>query len=589
LTAGLTDYAGAFGARGKRMKRCEITLGLLLGGLLATGAAAAGEPGPKPPAEPGPKPKAAAEPAPAPAPAPAPKAPAEPAPPAKAPVAPVPAAAQAADARAFVRELYKGLESGRGGVLRLGAMIDPELLFEEALRGLSSRPPEVWLAGARKRVAGSVLGMAGELFPSSFLVANARVVGSGKSKSGAEVVSVRFYRLSRNMGEHPGAWHQVHVVRTPAGWRISNIDQMDSGQRLSDLTIARLTDPRAEKLPLPGGAPLANLAVKTLAAGLLAAVVLGLAAYLLLVRPAAGKPGRGKLLLLMWVVILGPALTGAGFFFSGLMEHMDRGSALEEFKRRGKSLRGSAQAEALIGEARRMEAQGNRDLARQAYAQAMGACKEALSPEGWRQSRWGHMVRARVLVAAGDRGAEAFLRALTSEKMDPPMPSAHLELAVLYQRQRRWSEAGRATVEFAKQIGEDAFLLCRAAQQFAQGGDFKNADGLLEAAERAQDFDNPKNSADFDHLMVLSRAAVRAKEKRGKDTVADFRLVLGPFRKDPVNFHNMGMQLLMMARSRQFQPLHRDKDFLEFVGQLHGEIKKIRERLQKSRPGGGKN
>jgi tetratricopeptide (TPR) repeat protein len=214
----------------------------------------------------------------------------------------------------------------------------------------------------------------------------------------------------------------------------------------------------------------------------------------------------------------------------------------------------------------------------------MGYCKSA--EDVWPKNRGIMFVRARLLASTGDkRSAEEYFQALTSEEMRPPMPAAHLEAARFYERSGKWREAAANMITFVNLVGEDAFALCRAAQYAAQANDIKTAEELLKRARKAQAFDDPRNREDFDHIMILARAAVRARQKRAKEVVADFKLLLRRFSRDPQNFFNMGAQIIQMSRSRQFQPVAKEKEFVDFMNWLQNTMQQL---LQRFRSGGGR-
>jgi hypothetical protein len=293
----------------------------------------------------------------------------------------------------------------------------------------------------------------------------------------------------------------------------------------------------------------------------------------------------------MWLVIAGPALAGTITFFSGLMDHLGRDGAIEEFARRGRSRRLTGEARHRLRQAGVTEVQGNVQQAQQLRREALSYCEGALASDAWRQNRPAMLLQGRIWVEAGDRRAEDYLKALAGFS-DPAMPGALLELASLYASDGRTREAAETLVRFAGAVGEDAFNYCRAAKYAARAGDRGSADQLLERARAAQAFDDPE-SADFDHVLVLARAGVRAQQKRGKDVVEDLKRSLQPYSRDPAEFFEMGRQILQLAGSRQFQPVHDDEEFRDFIKWLQGRLQEILQRMRggaqrtPGAPGGG--
>ncbi len=493
----------------------------------------------------------------------------------EAPFAKVPAPAPAAsskEAGEFVAELYEALSSPRPDLNRLAAAIDPGLLLARATEGLSSRPPEVWSSAARVRLAKGTSSIVAAAFPPGVIAIAPRVVGSVRGAGGLTVVTVRFYRIDMRRRSQSPAWHQVYVTRTPAGWRLADIDQLDTGDRLSYTAIQRLTDPQEEKLPRGGNGPVVMLLLRTLLAGVLIAVVLGLVMYFALVRPAGEEPKRRPRVLVMWVTILTPLLVGGVLFLSGLMEHMDRDAAVDEFQKRSKSLELTGQAEAAIAEVMR---QNNPKLAQQFYAQTLRKLELALTAQQWANRR-AQLIKIKVLVSAGDQaGAEADLKVLASEEMDPPMPGARLELAQIYQRSKKWREAGEVLVGFGKVVGSDALVYCNAAQCFALAGDFAKAERMIKLAEGAQTFDNPRNLAEFDGTLLLSRAAVRAANKRVKEVIADFKTFLAPCERDPKLWMRKIQELDANLRTGQFNAVLKEPEFRNYMGEIQKKINAI--------------
>jgi tetratricopeptide (TPR) repeat protein len=484
------------------------------------------------------------------------------------PAVPAPAASPR-EAGEFVAELYRALESQNPDLNRLVAAIDPELLLARATEGLSSRPPDAWSSAARLRLAKEAPSLIGAVFPMGVIAISPRVVGSAKGPAGLTVVTVRFYRIDVHRRSQRPAWHQVYVARTPAGWRLADIDQLSTGDRLSYTAIQKLTDPQEEKLPREGGGPVVMLLLRTLLAGVLIAVVLGLVMYFALVRPAGETPGRRPRVLVMWVTILAPLLVGGVLFLSGLMEHMDRDSAVDEFQKRSKSLALTGEAEAAVTEAVR---QNSPNLARQFYGQALRKLELALTAQQWANRR-AQLTKIKVLISAGDRaGAEADLKILASDEMDPPMPAARLELSQLYQRSKKWPEAGRTLVGFGKAVGSDALVYCNAAQCFALARDFTNAERMIKLAEEAQKFDNPKDLAEFDGTLLLSRAAVRAANKRVTEVIADFRIFLAPYEDNPRAWVSKVQELDGNLRRGQFNAILKEPEFRKYMGEIQKKI-----------------
>ncbi len=508
-----------------------------------------------------------------------------------APVVKVPAVApkaggQAGDAGEFVRGLYKTLESRRPDLERLAAAVDPELLLGRAMTGLSSRPPEVWTLAARVRLAKETHRLVGKIFPRGVIVVAPTVVSArAQEGSGLTVVTVRFYRIDMNRSSQRPVWHQVHIARKSAGWRVADIDQMDSGNMLSYLAISRLTDLEQEKLPREGGAPVVALFAKTLLAGLLAALLLGLVIYFALVRSAGDEPRRRPRVLIMWVAILGSIIVGAVLFLSGLMEHMDRDAAIDEFQQRSQSLMFTADAEKMIIEAR---SQNNQQLAEQFLGQALRRLERALTSQQW-ANRQAQMTKVRVLALGGDKGAaESQLKVLASEAMDPPMPAAHLELAQLQQRSKKWAEAGQSLMGFVKAVGPDAHVYCQAAQCFALARQVKNAEQMLKLARETQEFDNPNKQGAYDGTLILGRAAVRASQKRVDDVIADFNLFLAPYeggRTDPRIWVQKCMEIAGNLRSGQFDAVTRDPKFVAYMKTLQARMNAIMKKYQPPRGG----
>jgi len=510
-------------------------------------------------------------------------------------VAPVPApgvspatsgsGAVAGDAGEFVRELYKALESRRPDLERVAAAVDPDLLLERATTGLSSRPPRSWALEARVRLSRETLKLLSEIFPFGVIVVAPTVIGVRPQKgSDLTVVTVRFHRVDMQQGSRP-VWHQVYVGRKPAGWRVADIDRLETGEMLSYLAISRLTDPQQEALPREGSGPVAALFARTLMAGLLAALIFGLVVYFALVRPAGDDSGRRPRVLLMWAAILGSIIVGAVLFLSGLMEHMDRDAAIDEFQQRSQSLQFTADAEKLIAEARR---QNNQQLADQFRKQALLKLERALTSQQWANRR-AQVTKIRLLALLGDRGsAEAQLEVLAGKDMDPPMPAAHLQLARLQQRSKQWTEAGRSLVGFTEAVGPDAHVYVEAAQCFALARQFKNAERMLALAADTQEFDNYQNQDAYDGTLILGRAAVRAAQKRVDDVIVDLKLFLAPYetkKTDPRIWAQKVMELSGNLRGGQFNAIMRDAKFRTYLNGLQKRLNEIMKKYQA--PSGG--
>ncbi len=578
---------------------------IALAGLLLAGAALAGEPGgasgapeetptaSQVPAAQAPTPSPTPSPAPTPAPAPA----GEPPFVGKAPMPGSVAPAVSVEPGPLVLRFYKALEGPRRDFRPIGGAIDPGKLLARAVERLEDRLPGVWMQAARERLGGAteMMNAAGAILPSGAMLIKPRLIGTRDLPGGGALVTVRFYAVSQRGGPQT-VWHRVLLSGGPSDWRVADIEVLDTGERLSYLTVSQLTDPGQEQLPRESGAGVAVLLATSLLPGLLAALVLGLLVYFLMVRPRSEEAGRTGPVLLMWVLIVVPALTGTVLFFSGLMDHLDRDSAVEEFNRRGNSRRATGEAETRMRQAQLMESQGNTAEAGRRYAEALLFLDErALAPDGWPQNRRAMVLRARVLsgrerLMGNDAGKEAteYVNALAKLK-DPPLPAASYMLSDLAKRKGDWAGAARALLAFMEFTGEDAFLLCRAAQYFAEARDRASAEKMLERARKAQNFGNARDEDEFDHIMLFARAAVRAQSGRSKEVVADFKRILEPFRNDVRNYFQIGYQVLQVAISDQFKPLRNDPEFQKFVKALKTQLEEIRKRYSAPQPAPGGN
>lgn len=545
------------------------------------------KPAPAPKAEPKPKAKPVPAPAPekpAPAPAPAPEKPAPAPAPATSSGADVPTAISD-DPGAFVEMLYKRLEGQRRDDRLLVLALDPGLLLERAIAGLPTRPPKVWMAAARKRLAASRTEAIATIFPPEMMVISPRMLGVQSEKPDRALVGVRFYAFHPGTGAGVPVWHQVHLVRSGSGWLLADIDALQGSGRLSDLALILLTDLEQEPLPLEGSGILGSLALKSVVPGLLVALLLGLGTYFVLVRPTAkGKPGRGLKLFLMWIVIVGPLLAGLVLFAAGLMDHLDRNGAVDTVARRGASMRLTTSAQQDLLTAQMLKARRRPNDAQKAFRQAMNSCDRAVAPGAWPDNRAAMLLSGRLLAAVGDRNrreADNYLKALTSPDMQPPMPAAHLLRASFCERHKQWSEAGSATLSFIKLIGEDAFSYVRAAKSFAKAGDFKSADEMLRRAEKIEK---------FDQSMLMDRIEIRATEKRADDVIADIKSMMAPVSKDLGSTLITCQQILGMARDGKFNKLLEDAKFQAYMDGLsktrNGAVSKLLDSAAEHATGG---
>ncbi|MHC4914138.1 MAG: tetratricopeptide repeat protein [Planctomycetota bacterium] len=565
----------------------------VLAGLLLAGVAAAGESAGQAQQ---PQVAPAAAPAPAPAPSPAP----EEQPPfrGKAPMPGSVAPAVAVKPGPLVLRLYKAIEGPRQDFRPLGGTIDAGELLTRAVEGLGDRLPAVWMQATRKRLggAGEMVGAARAIVPARAMIIKPRVTGSRELPDGGALVTVRFYAVSQRGGPQT-VWHQVLLSGGPTDWRIADIEVLETGERLSYLAVSQLTDPGQDELPRESGSGVALLLATWLLPGLLAALILGLLVYFVLVRPRSEEAGRTGPVLLMWVLIVAPALAGTVLFFSGLMDHLDRDSAVEEFSRRGVSRQATGEAELRLHQGRNMAAQENTGEAKRRYAEALLYLDEgALAPDGWPQNRRAMVLRARTIASqerlersTGKVSAD-YVNALAALK-DPPLPAASFMLSDLAKRQGDWAGAARAMVAFGEITGEDAFVYCRAAQYFAEARDRTSAENMLARARKAQAFDNVRDEDEFDHIMLFARAAARAQFGRAKESIEDLKRILEPFKDDVRNYFPIGQQVLQVAISEQFKPLRSDPDFQKFVKGLQAQLEEIYRRHSappRPEPGGVK-
>jgi tetratricopeptide (TPR) repeat protein len=490
----------------------------------------------------------------------------------------------------LVLRFYRALEGPRRDFRPIGGAIDPGELLARAVEGLEDRLPGVWMQAARERLGGAteMMNAAGAILPSGAMIIKPRVTGTRDLPGGGALVTVRFYAVSQRGGPQT-VWHRVLLSGGPSDWRVADIEVLDSGERLSYLAVSQLTDPGQKGLPRESGAGVAILLATSLLPGLLAALVLGLLVYFLMVRPRSEGAGRTAPVLLMWALIVVPALTGTVLFFSGLMDHLDRDSAVEEFNRRGNSRRATGEAETRMRQAQLMESQGNSAEARRRYAEAMLFLDErALAPDGWPQNRRAMVLRARLLSAqeGGEKVAADYVNALAALK-DPPLPAARYMLSELAKHRGDWAGAARAMVAFGEITGEDAFVFCRAAQYFSEAKDRASAEKMLQRARKAQAFDNARDEGEFDHIMLFARAAVRARAGRAKEVIEDLKRILEPFRNDARSYFEIGRQVLQVGVSEQFKPIRKDPEFQKFLKALQAQLQEIVKRYSAPQPAPG--
>ena len=463
-----------------------------------------------------------------------------------------------ANPKSLVQLIYGSLVIPRPDPTPLITAMNVDALLERTVESLSARPPEAWMAAARKRLAEAEhrVEWASGIFDGGYVVAP-RVL-SVQADDLTATVNVRYISLNPHTDSRSPAWHQVHLAKGEAGWRVVDIHVLASGDRLSYSAVQILNDAK-NPLPLGSSRGIWLATLWTLLAGALAAVILGLGAYFALVRPSKGRGRRGLLIALNWFVVLGPLLAGTGIFLSRLNDHLAARGAVDELARRASGDGAIRQALQVAGSDQAEAGQ----FARQRCEQAR---------EAWPGNHMGMLLEGRLLVAqAGASQAESYLQALADEQMADRPPGGLLELARFYRKRRAWKQAAASVLAFADVVGPDAYIHCLAAGDYARAGRFKDADVQLQKAEAVQ--------RPLDDFMLLRRMKIRGLQKRAGEVVKDAEIIKEMYRGDPRIFPRLAQEFA----GEEFDAVRKDPAFMALHEEVNQEAAKLQQMMMRMR------